>query len=98
MTQDAAYTKVERLVRKFRSLSTAQRRGYGEDNTRKDFILPLFHALEWDVYNLAEAERNLEDRRHALKLRIEEVDAAIDRMVYELYGLTEEEIAAVEGK
>lgn len=46
----------------------------------------------------AEAERNLEDRRHTLKRRIEQVDAAIDRMVYELYDLTDEEIAVVEGR
>jgi len=44
----------------------------------------------------AEAEHNLEDRRHALKRRIEEVDAAVDQMVYELYELTEEEIQIVE--
>ena len=29
---------------------------------------------------------------------IESTDRAIDRLVYELYGLTEEEIAIVEGK
>ncbi|MGH2592678.1 MAG: hypothetical protein ACRDGG_04125 [Anaerolineae bacterium] len=44
----------------------------------------------------AGAERNLEDRRHALKRRIEDVGTAIDRMVYELYGLAAEEIAIVE--
>jgi len=43
----------------------------------------------------AEAERGKEDRRHALKRRIDEIDAAIDRAVYELYGLTEEEIRVV---
>ena len=45
----------------------------------------------------AEAEREKEDRRHALKRRIDEVDAAIDQMVYQLYGLAEEEIKVVEG-
>ncbi len=46
----------------------------------------------------AEAERHKEDRRHALKTRIDEVDATIDERVYELYGLTEEEIKIVRGK
>ncbi|MBI3914771.1 MAG: N-6 DNA methylase [Chloroflexi bacterium] len=46
----------------------------------------------------AEAERNKEDRRHALKSRIEQVDTAIDRAVYRLYDLSEEEIEIVEGK
>jgi len=45
----------------------------------------------------AEVEREKEDRRHALKRRIDEVDADIDRMVYQLYGLTQEEIKVVEG-
>jgi hypothetical protein len=44
----------------------------------------------------AEAEREKEDRRHALKRRIDEVDAAIDKRVYHLYGLTEDEIKTVE--
>ena len=45
----------------------------------------------------AEAEREKEDRRHALKRRIEKVDAAIDKRVYDLYGLTDDEIEIVEG-
>jgi hypothetical protein len=32
-----------------------------------------------------------------LSRHIETADAAIDKLVYELYGLTEEEIAVVEG-
>jgi predicted type IV restriction endonuclease len=54
MSQEHAYAEIERLVKKFKALSAAQRRSYGEDNTRKDFILPLFHALEWDIHNAAE--------------------------------------------
>jgi hypothetical protein len=42
------------LVRKFKALTPTARRAYNEDNTRKDFILPLFHALEWDTYNSTE--------------------------------------------
>ena len=37
------------------------------------------------------AEKNIIDRQ------IKATDAAIDRLVYDLYGLTEEEIAIVEG-
>ena len=44
----------------------------------------------------AVAEVLLEDRRHDLAREIEELDAQIDRLVYELYGLTDEEIAIVE--
>lgn len=38
------------------------------------------------------------DRVHNLERYIAEVDAEIDRRVYALYGLTEEEIKIVEGK
>ena len=49
-----AYAAVERIVRKFKNLSPAARRAYNEDNTRKDFILPLFRALSWDIDNAVE--------------------------------------------
>ena len=35
-TPEAAYVEVERLVKKFKALPTAQRRAYNEDNTRDD--------------------------------------------------------------
>ncbi len=49
-----AYTEVERLIRKFKGLSAPARKAYNEDNTRKDFILPLFRALEWDTQDSAQ--------------------------------------------
>jgi len=45
----------------------------------------------------AEAEVLKEDRRHDLARRIERLDAQIDGLVYELYGLREEEVVIVEG-
>jgi len=38
-----------------------------------------------------------EPQRVAIQRQIEAADREIDRLVYELYGLTEEEIAIVEG-
>jgi hypothetical protein len=46
----------------------------------------------------AAAESALEDRRHALARDIERTDREIDRLVYELYGLTDDEIRIVEGE
>jgi len=46
----------------------------------------------------AQAEALKEDRRHDLARRIERLDTEIDALVYELYGLTEEEIGVVEGQ
>ena len=38
----------------------------------------------------------IEECRHDLARRTERLDAEIDALVYELYGLTEEEIGVVE--
>ena len=54
MPIDSAYSEIERLVARFKGLSAAARRAFNEDNTRKDFILPLFRALEWDTQNSTE--------------------------------------------
>ena len=43
-------------------------------------------------------EARLEQERTLLQRQIEATDASIDKLVYELYGLTEEEVAIVEGK
>lgn len=55
--------------------------------------LTLAQEAEWEGYFEAEAAKALE-----LKRSIDATDREIDRMVYELYGLTEEEIAVVEGR
>jgi hypothetical protein len=81
-TLDSAYAEIERRVKRLKALSKRERDAYNEDNTRKDFIMPLFRALR-------------EDRRLRLKDRIDELDNEIDRDVFELYGLTEDEIKIV---
>jgi len=40
---------------------------------------------------------SLEHEKTLLQRQVEATDAAIDKMVYELYGLTEEEIGIIEG-
>ncbi|MDO9035666.1 MAG: hypothetical protein Q7U51_10725 [Methanoregula sp.] len=42
-------------------------------------------------------DARLEQEKTMLSRQIEATDGAIDTLVYELYGLTEEEIAVVEG-
>ncbi len=46
---------------------------------------------------LAAAETHKEECRHDLARQVARLDAQIDALVYELYGLTEEEIRVVEG-
>ncbi|KAF0132243.1 MAG: type I restriction-modification system methyltransferase subunit [Bacteroidetes bacterium] len=60
---------------------------------KKKVKLSLKEEAEWEAYFLEEAAQAL-----AIKAEIEKTDQEIDRMVYALYGLSEEEIKIVEGK
>jgi REP element-mobilizing transposase RayT len=59
--------------------------------SKKKIKLSIADEAEWEDYFVQEQQKAL-----ALKSQIDQTDAAIDRMVYELYGLTEEEIQIVE--
>ena len=63
MPIQTAYAEVEHLINRLNRLSTAARKAYNEDNTRKDFILPLFRALEWDAQNSVEVSALVEGRK-----------------------------------
>ena len=58
---------------------------------KKKVKLTLSEEAEWEDYFMQESKKALE-----LKATIDATDKAIDTMVYELYGLTEEEIKIVE--
>jgi len=51
MNKGEAKEKIKILVQKFEKLTVAEKRSYNEAMTRKDFIIPLFDALGWDVYS-----------------------------------------------
>jgi hypothetical protein len=58
---------------------------------KKKVKLSLSEEAEWEDYFNEQKQKAL-----ALKSEIDKTDREIDRMVYELYGLTEEEIGVVE--
>jgi len=58
---------------------------------KKKVKLSLSQKGEWEDYFLQESKKALE-----LKNNIDTTDKEIDQMVYELYGLTNEEIKIVE--
>jgi hypothetical protein len=58
---------------------------------KKKVKLSLSEEAEWEAWFLQEAQQAL-----SIKSEIEKTDKEIDRMVYKLYGLTEEEIGIVE--
>jgi type I restriction-modification system DNA methylase subunit len=58
---------------------------------KKKVTLSLSQEAEWEDYFIQESKKALD-----LKASIDTTDKAIDKMVYELYGLSEEEIEIVE--
>ena len=66
------------------------------DVARHDRIVEMVEEMLRLQKEHAKAEALKEDRRHDLARHIERLDAEIDALVYELYGLTKEEIGVVE--
>ena len=63
--------RVEALVTKYESLTPQQRKTLNESQNCKDFILPLFEALGWDVYSDEVAtEENIGGKRADYTFRI----------------------------
>ena len=46
--------EIAKLVDRYQSLTSRDIKGYSEADTRRVFIIPLFHALSWDVYSREE--------------------------------------------
>lgn len=66
---------------------------YKEAQLRREFRNPFFMALGWDIDN---KRGFIELSRKQSSLPIDVTDKQIDTLVYELYGLNEEEIKILE--
>ncbi|MBI4732511.1 MAG: N-6 DNA methylase, partial [Chloroflexi bacterium] len=53
-TPETAYAQIETLVKRFKALSSAERKAMNENATRQGYILPMFRALGWNVDNVNE--------------------------------------------
>lgn len=73
MSKAEAKREVARLVNKLDSLTRREFKKYDEENTKKDFILPLFRALGWATEDRREvtAEDKVSRRRVDYAFRIE---------------------------
>ena len=91
-------TAVQDLVERFaRNREALRSPGYNETQARREFIDPLFKALGWDVDNAQGAAlTQTPDEKTVILRQIDATDGQIDQLVYELYGLTEDEIRIVE--
>jgi len=89
MGREEARKQVEALVQKYeRVVSEGKVKGYNEEMTKKDFILPLFRALGWAVEDSSEvtAEENISKKRVDYSFRIN----AIPKFFLEAKALKEE--------
>jgi len=77
ISKEEARQEVAELVDKYQSLTPPAIRKYTEADTRRIFVMPLFHALGWDVYGREEVA--------------EEVKAATGRVdyVFKLHGVSQ---------
>lgn len=52
MDKEKAKQKIKELVEKYEQVvNSGKLNKYSEEETKKDFILPLFEILGWDVFN-----------------------------------------------
>lgn len=83
--------EIESLPKKIESWYELSFADFVKELGKKKIKLSLSEEAEWEDYFLQEQQKAL-----TLKQQIETTDKEIDKMVYELYGLTDEEIEIVE--
>lgn len=83
--------ELEDLPKKLQDWYTLSYSEFIKELAKKKIKLSLSDEAEWEDYFTQESKKALD-----LKAQIDATDKVIDAMVYELYGLTEEEIAIVE--
>ena len=99
--QDLAFKFQRTLQRKFESLENLPKKlenwyeltftDFVKELKKKKIKLSPSDEAEWEDYFLVEQQKAIE-----IKVQITKTDKEIDAMVYELYGLTDEEIAIIE--
>ena len=83
--------EIEKLPKKLQDWYLLTYSELVKELVKKKIKLSLSQEAEWEDYFITEQQKAV-----ALKTKIDQTDKEIDQMVYELYGLTEEEIAIVE--
>ena len=85
--------ELDQLPTKLQNWYTLSFKEFIAELGKKKVKLTLGQEAEWEDFFLSESKKALE-----IKAKIEATDKEIDRMVYALYELTEEEIKIVEGE
>ena len=90
-TLQRKFEVLEKLPKKLENWYELTFTDFVKELKKKKIKLSLTEEAEWEDYFLVEQQKALE-----IKAQITKTDKEIDDMVYELYGLTDEEIAIVE--
>jgi transcription termination factor NusB len=108
MSKESARQQILELVEKFSSQSERfESADYNETQTRLDFINPFFTALDWDIDNKQELSQSIREvvneslslqNLQQIENKILYCEDKINEIIYQLYGLTENEIKIIEGK
>ena len=98
--------EIETLVNKFSDRPESfEHPNYQEESVRVEFINPFFKALGWNsrlsTYIIPGFHKKLSSaktsgEKYRLEREIKATDEQIDQQVYELYGLTKQEIDLIE--
>jgi len=83
--------ELEKLPKKLQNWYLLTYAEFVKELAKKKIKLSLSQEAEWEDYFITEQQKAV-----ALKTQITQTDKEIDTMVYELYGLSEEEIQIVE--
>jgi len=55
------FERIKELISKYEEIKrSGEIKRYNEESTKKDFILPLFEALSWNVYNRGNTNTEVE--------------------------------------
>ena len=61
------FERIKELISKYEEIRRlGEIKRYNEESTKKDFILPLFEALGWNVYSVTEKKYSMKDRKPLL--------------------------------
>lgn len=72
MSIEIDYDRIYDLVQKYREIKqSGELRTYNEAMTKKDFILPLFEALGWNVYNKGRTNDTISAEESISKKRVD---------------------------
>lgn len=85
------FEQIDKLSKKLESWYELSYADFLKELKKKKVELSLSQKAEWEDYFLSEQQKAT-----TIKSQIETTDKEIDTMVYELYGLSEEEIEIVE--